>query len=110
MSTASLPKIAVLRSSNASRSLKKRDALRPPFDQKIEDCDIVVAGAKKLSAQRAQLKTCCESLEAELVQTRSDTDIRVSNLETKVRSAEARNVEIAADGKKILRDFENAIA
>jgi hypothetical protein len=35
---------------------------------------------------------------------------RVSDLETKVRSTEARNVEIAADGENNLRDFKNAIA
>jgi DNA transposition AAA+ family ATPase len=63
-----LPKIAVLRSANASQSLKWRKMrCGLALDQKIEDYDIIVAGAKKLSAQCDQLKTRCESLEAKLV-------------------------------------------
>jgi hypothetical protein len=38
--------------------------------------------------------TCCESLQAKFVQARSDVEKRVSDLEVKVKFAEARGVEI----------------
>jgi hypothetical protein len=42
-------------------------------DHGAEDYEMVVAGSRELSSERDQLKICCESLQAELTQARSDT-------------------------------------
>jgi hypothetical protein len=65
--------------------------------------------AKKLSSEHDQLKICCDNLQAELVQARSDAEKRIFGLEAKVASAEARSIEISAKGEKCLRDFHGVL-
>jgi uncharacterized membrane protein len=49
------------------------------------------------------------SLQAELVQARTDAEKHISDLEVKVVSAKGRSIEIATDGEKSLRDFHGAL-
>jgi hypothetical protein len=70
---------------------------------------MVVAGSKKLSSERDQLKIRCESLQAELAQAHSDAEKRVSDLEAKVKFAEAHGIEIAVESEKKLGDFRSVL-
>jgi chromosome segregation ATPase len=88
---------------------KERGALQLALDHSTEDYKIVVASIRKLSSECDQLKIHCDSLQAELAQARSDAEKHISNLEAKVLSAEARSIEIAAEGEKNLRDFQGVL-
>jgi hypothetical protein len=88
---------------------KEWGALRLALDHSAEDYELVVAGSRKLSFECDQLKICFDNLQAELAQARSDTEKCISNLETKVASAEACSIEIAANGEKSLRDFQGVL-
>jgi hypothetical protein len=79
------------------------------LDHSTEDYELVVASSKKLSSERDQLKIHCDNLQDELAQACSDTEKRISDLEAKVASVEACNIEIAADGEKSLRDFHGVL-
>jgi hypothetical protein len=78
-------------------------------DHGAEDYEMVVAGSREVSSECDQLKIHCESLQAELVQARSDAEKRVSDLEVKVKFAEARGVEIASESEKNLGDFRSML-
>jgi hypothetical protein len=88
---------------------KERGALQLALDHSVEDYELVVAGSSKLSSEHDQLKIRCDNLQAELVQARSDTEKRISDLEAKVASAEGCSIEIAAEGEKSLRDFQGVL-
>jgi LPS O-antigen subunit length determinant protein (WzzB/FepE family) len=84
---------------------RDKKALQLVVDHSVEDYKMVVAGSRTISSGRDRLKIRCESLQAELVQARSDAKKRVSNLEAKVKFAEAHGVELATEGEKNLGDF-----
>jgi hypothetical protein len=88
---------------------RDKEVLQLAVDHSAEDYVMVAAGNRKLSSECDQLKTHCESLQAELAQARSDAKKCVSDLEAKVRFAEALGIEIAAEGEKILGDFRSVL-
>jgi hypothetical protein len=79
------------------------------MDHNAEDYDLVVAGNRKLASESGQLKLHCESMQVEVAQVCFDADECIADLEVKVKSAETHSVEIAAEGDKNLRDFENGL-
>jgi hypothetical protein len=83
--------------------------LHRAMDNSTKDYNLVVAGNKKLGSQQDQLKHHCENLQAELAQVRSDTEKQVADLEARVKSAEARSIDAAAEGEKNLRDFKDGL-
>jgi hypothetical protein len=88
---------------------RDKEALQLAMDHTAEVYEMAVVGNRKLSSERDQLKICCESLEAELAQARSDVENHVSGLESKVRFAKDRGIEIAAQGEKDLVDFRGML-
>jgi chromosome segregation ATPase len=88
---------------------KERGVLRLALDHSAEDYELFVAGSRKLSSERDQLKIRCDNLQAELAQAHSDAEKRISDLEAKVASIEVRNIEIATEGEKSLRDFQGVL-
>jgi hypothetical protein len=85
---------------------RDKKALQLAVDHDPEDYEMVVASFRNLSSEHDQLKICCESLLAELAQARFDAEKRVSDLEAKVKFAEACGIEIAAEGEKNLGILE----
>jgi hypothetical protein len=88
---------------------RDKKVLQLAVDHGAEDYEMVVVGSRKLSSECNQLKIRCESLQAELAQARSDAKNRVSDLDAKVKFAEACGVEIAAEGEKNLGDFRSVL-
>jgi hypothetical protein len=88
---------------------RDKEVLQLAVDHTAEVYEMAVVGNRKLSSERDQLKICCESLEAELAQARSDVENHVSGLESKVRFAKDRGIEIAAQGEKDLVDFRGML-
>jgi hypothetical protein len=76
-------------------------------DLGIEDYNLVVTGNKKLPSEQDKLKHHCDGLEAELSEACSDVQKRIDDLEARVRSSEARSIDVAAASEKRLRDFED---
>jgi SMC interacting uncharacterized protein involved in chromosome segregation len=87
---------------------RDKDALRD-VDHNSEDYDLMAVGNRKLASERDQLNLHCKSLQAEVAQVRFDAGKHIADLEAKVKSAKTRNIEIAADGDKNLRDFESEL-
>jgi hypothetical protein len=102
---------------NIGASLRKRmaelkrdkEVLRLAVDHSAEHYEMAIVGNRKLSSEHDQLKIRCESLEDELAQAHSDPKNHVSDLESRVRFAKARGVEIAAEGEKKLVDFRSML-
>jgi SMC interacting uncharacterized protein involved in chromosome segregation len=85
---------------------KDKDMLQHVLNLRVEDYNLVVAGNEKLASECDKLRQRCEGLVAELSKTRSNAWRRIEDLEARVKSAEARSVDIAAEGEKCLRDIE----
>jgi hypothetical protein len=66
-------------------------------------------GNKSLLAERNDFRYHCEDLKAELAEVHSNAEKRTANLEARVKSAEAHNIDVAAAGEKRLRDFEGGL-
>jgi hypothetical protein len=76
----------------------------------IYDYILLMDGNKSLLAEHDELCYCCEDLSAELAEARSEAEKKTVTLELKIKSAEARSVDVAAAGVKQLRDFEDKLA
>jgi chromosome segregation ATPase len=88
---------------------KDQKVLQSALSNLDEDYKLVAPGNRKLSLERDELKVCCDSLQAELSSAHSDAEKRISSLEAKVVSAEARSAEIAIESKKSLKDFQDIL-
>jgi hypothetical protein len=88
---------------------RDKKVLQLVVDHSAKDYKMVVVGSRKLSTQRDQLMIHSESLQAELAQACSDADKRIFDLEAKVKFADARGIETAAEGKKNLGDFRSVL-
>jgi hypothetical protein len=75
----------------------------------IEDYNLLVAGNKKLTSERNELKHRCTDLHAALVEVHSDAQKRIDGLEARVKSAEACIINAATNGEKRLKEFENGL-
>jgi hypothetical protein len=87
--------------------IAEKGALQRAVDGGIEDFDLLLEGNKSLIDVHNDLQYRCEDLHVELAEVRSDAKKRIADLEAKVKTAEAHNIDIAAVGKKCLKGFED---
>jgi hypothetical protein len=87
----------------------EKGALQRAVDSGIEDYDLLLEGNKSLLDVRNDLQYRCEDLHVELAEVRSDAKKRIADLEAKVKTTEAHNIDIAAVGKKRLKGFEDEL-
>jgi hypothetical protein len=76
--------------------------LQRSVDAGIEDYDLLMEGNKSLLAERNEFCYHCEDLNVELAKVHSDAEKIITNLEVRVKSAEAHNVDVAIAGEKRL--------
>jgi hypothetical protein len=88
---------------------RDKDALQHVGDLNTEDYDLVVVDNKRLASECDQLNLRCKNLHAAMARIRSDAGKCISDHEVKVKFTETHSVEIAAEGNKILKDFENEL-
>jgi hypothetical protein len=83
--------------------------LQRVVDNGVEDYNLLMEGNKSLLVERNDFHYSCEDLKAELVEVRFDAEKRTTNLEVRVKTAEAHSVDVAAAGEKRLSDFEGGL-
>jgi SMC interacting uncharacterized protein involved in chromosome segregation len=84
----------------------EKNTMQRAVDNGIEDYNLLMVGNESLLAERNDFRYRCEELEKKLTEVHSDSKKRIADLEAKVKSAEARSVDVATTGEKRLRDFE----
>jgi hypothetical protein len=87
--------------------IAEKGALQRAVDGGIEDYDLLLEGNKSLLDVHNDLQYCCEDLHVELAEVHSNAKKRIADLEAKVKTAEAHNIDIATVGKKCLKGFED---
>jgi hypothetical protein len=83
--------------------------LRGTVNARIKDYVLLLDGNKSLVAECDDFRYHCEDLQAEFAEVHSNAEKRTINLESKVKSAKAHSVEVAATDEKWLRDFEGGL-
>jgi hypothetical protein len=83
--------------------------LQRAVDNGIEDCNRLMEGNKSLLAERNDFQYRFEDLQVELREAHFDAKKQITNLEARVRSAEAQSVDVTAAGEKHLKDFEDEL-
>jgi hypothetical protein len=71
----------------------------------VEDYDLLMEGNKSLLAECDVLHERSENLDFELMKARASAAEDIAALEARVKSAEARIMDVTAAGKKCLSDF-----
>jgi hypothetical protein len=87
----------------------KKSTLQRAVNNGIEDYDLLMEGSKSLLAERDDFHCHCEDLQVELAEVHSDAKKQIADLEARVKSAEAHSVDVAATGKKCLKDFKGEL-
>jgi hypothetical protein len=83
--------------------------LQRAMDTGIEDYNLLMDGNKSLLAEHDEFCYCSDHMETELVKIRSDAEKNITDLEARIRSAEAHSIDVAATGEKQLRDIEDEL-
>jgi hypothetical protein len=78
-------------------------------DNGIDDYNLLLVGNNSLLVECNDFKYHCQDLEKEVAEARSEAKRIITDLETKVKSAMAYKIEVAAVGEKDLSDFENRL-
>jgi hypothetical protein len=76
-------------------------------DNGIKDYDLLLEGNKSLLAECDDFRYHCEDLQVEFAEVRSHAKKQIADLELKVESVEFHSVDVAAAGKRCLKDFED---
>jgi chromosome segregation ATPase len=80
--------------------------MRWSLEAGIEDYDLLLEGNNSLLTECTTLRDHAADLESELAEARANATKDIATLETRVQSAKAHVVDIAAAGEKRLVDFE----
>jgi hypothetical protein len=83
--------------------------LQRAVDNGIEDYNRLMEGNKSLLAERNDFQYHFEDLQVELIEAHFDAKKQITNLEARVRSAEAQSVDVTTAGEKHLKDFEDEL-
>jgi hypothetical protein len=83
--------------------------LQCAVDAGIEDYNLLLDGNKSLLVERDDFCYCCEDLGIELARVHSDAEKSAADLDSRIRSAGAHSIDVAAAGEKRLRDFEGEL-
>jgi hypothetical protein len=78
-------------------------------DDGVEDYNLLMAGNESLLAERNDMCHRIRDLESELAKVRAAAATDVVALETKIESAKAQCVDVAAAREKRLKDFEDEL-
>jgi hypothetical protein len=84
--------------------------MKATVTESAEECDVLQLGNVSLLAEHNDFWDRCQDLEAGLVKARFDSVASITSLETKIKSAEAHAMDVAAANKKWLNDFVAELA
>jgi hypothetical protein len=87
----------------------EKSMLQCTVDNGIKDYNLLMVGNASLLAERNDFRYPCEDSEKELAGGRSNAKKRITDLEAKVKSAEAHGIDVATAGERQLRNFEGRL-
>jgi chromosome segregation ATPase len=94
---------------SATESAETINMLQRSVNSGIEDYNLLQEGNKSLLAEHDELRYRSEDLESELARVRSSAAEDIIALKSRIRSAEAHNMEVAAVSEKHLSDFKGEL-